>query len=221
MTWIQKGNRNLTIANSNLTGTFMLYDTDQLPSTAKSTSYKVHSFLGSRIPANSFHLRLSSWRLWTRRSSNGDDKFSDSLLPSPLQSSLADTSSSSPCRVMQYKPSNSDASGAVKPEDHARLPSSTASSNEPSTNRPTIPPTHRQPRRSDQRHFRPTAVPCGPTPSQKPMPTLDSPSANPPLPTQQEPQAFLPPALRWPHSRNYYTNMPSPGLETYTLDNNG
>ena len=52
MTWIPRGNRNLTITNSNSTGTFMSYATDQLPSTAKSMSYKVHSSLGSHIPAN-------------------------------------------------------------------------------------------------------------------------------------------------------------------------
>ena len=219
MTWIQKGNHNLTITNSNLTGTFMLYDTDKLPSTAISTSYKVHSFLGSRIPANSSHLRPISWSPWTKRSSNGDDKSSASLQPSPPQSSPVGISSSSPCQVMPSKHPNSVASGAAKTAAHAKRQSPTAFYNAPSTNKPTIPPIHRQPRHSDQ--IRPTTGHCGPTPLPKSMLTLNSPSANPPPPTQQEHQVSLPPAPHWPHSRNNYTNMPSPCLETCTLDNNG
>jgi hypothetical protein len=84
--------------------------------------------------------------------------------------------------VTQYKLPNSDASGAAKIEVPAKPPSPTASSNEPSANRPTIPPTHRQPRRSEQLHPRTATTYCGPTPSQKSMLTQDSPSANPPLP---------------------------------------
>jgi hypothetical protein len=143
-------------------------------------------------------LRISNRRSWTKRSSNGDAEFSDSLLHSTLQSSSAGTSSSSPCRVTQYKPPNSDASGAVKPEVPARLPSPTASSNEPLANKPTIPPTHRQLRRSKQLHPRTAAAHCEPTPSQKSMLTQDSPSANPPLPTQQDHRTSSPPAQRWP-----------------------
>jgi hypothetical protein len=60
MTWTQKGSHNLNTTNSNLIDTYMPYVTDQPPSTAKSTSYKVPSSLGSRTPANLSPLRLSN-----------------------------------------------------------------------------------------------------------------------------------------------------------------
>ena len=197
MTWIQRGHRNLIITNSNLTDTSMPYAIDQLPSIAKSTSYKVHSSLDSHIPANSSRLHLINWKPWTKRSSNGDGKSSASLRPSLQQSSLAGISSSSQCQVMPSKHPNSVAFGAAKTAAHAKRQSPTASYNALLTNRPTIPPTHRQPRHSDQ--IRPTTGHCGPTPLPKSMLTPNSPSASPLMPPQHEHQVSLPPAPRWPH----------------------
>ena len=178
-TWTQKGSHNLTITNSNLIGTSTPFVIGQLLSTAKSMSYKAPSFLGSRTPANSSPLRLSNWRPWTKRSSNGDGKSSDSLPHSPLQSSPAPTSSSSQCQAIQSKPPNSDASGAVNTGAHAKPPSPPASCNELSTSRPTIPPTHKQQRRFSPLHSNQAKAHFGPTPSPKSMLTRDSPSANP------------------------------------------
>ena len=197
-TWTQKGSHNSTITNFNLIDTSTPSVIGQLLSTAKSMSYKAPSFLGSRTPANSSPLRLSNWRPWTKRSSNGDGKSSDSLPHSPLQSSPAPTSSSSQCQAIQSKPPNSVASGAVNTGAHAKPPSLTASYNALSTSRPVIPPTHKQ-----QRHFSPlqpnqAKAHCGPTPSLKSMLTLDSPSANLPLQTLLDHPASSTPAQPLP-----------------------
>jgi len=161
-------------------------------------SYKVPSSLGSLTPANLSPLRLSSWRLWTRRSSNGDVKSSDSPPPSPLQSSQAPTFSSSPCQATQSKPPNSDASGAVNTGAHAKPPSPTASYNALSTSRPIIPPTHKQQRRFSPLQPNQAKAHCGPTPSLKSMLTRDSPSANPPLQIQPDHPASSTPARHSP-----------------------
>ena len=169
------------------------YQSLKLKSTIRQSS------LDSLIPANSSRPHPINWKSWTKRSSNGDGKSSVSLQPSPQQSSPVGISSSSPCLATPSKQPNFVASGAAKIAAHARRPSPTASSKEPSTNRPTIPPTHRQPRHFDPPGPRPATAHYGPTLSPKFTETLNSPFVNPRPAIQQDHQVSSPPAPRWPH----------------------
>ena len=193
MTWTPKANHNTIITNSNSIDTSTQSDIGQPPSIAKYTSYKVLSSPASRTPVSSYLPCTCSWTLWIKRSSNGTDKSSDSPLHYLPQFSPAHIFSASPCQAMPSKPPKSAASGAANIAAPAKLKSPTASSNEPSANKPATPPISTlPPRYSPTLPVIPTAH-CGPTPSQKSTRTRDLPSANLP-PSKSDPPTSSPPA---------------------------
>jgi hypothetical protein len=83
----------VTIDHHQLQLDWHLHATRHRPAPINSKIYVLQSALIPRITYTSRFFppppRLSSWRSWTKRSSNGDNKSSDSPLPSPLQFSQA------------------------------------------------------------------------------------------------------------------------------------